>query len=111
MHKGAPKERADRAKQFMPFAALRGFEELVEEIARARESKRELLDDHMAELDAALQRLAPDDVVTVRHYKNEAYLETTGNLLEIREIERELVVDGTAISIDDVFDIKHVGQK
>lgn len=105
MRKAPTKGHADRAKQFMPFAALRGFEELVADIARAREGKRELLDDYKAELDAALQSLAPGNPVTVRHYKNETYIETTGKLIEICETERKIIVDGIPISIDDIFDI------
>lgn len=105
MRKSHAKEHADRAKQFMPFAALRGFEELVADIARAREGKRDLLDDYKAQLDYALQSLVAGDIVTVRHYKDETYIEITGKLIEICETERKIIVDDIQISIDDIFDI------
>ena len=37
--------RADRAKQFMPFAALRGYEETIEEKQVLYERRREMGDD------------------------------------------------------------------
>ena len=45
--------RLQRAKQFMPFAALRGFEALLTAVARPKEDRAELSEDQIDELNTA----------------------------------------------------------
>ena len=47
--------RLQRAKQFMPFAALRGFEALLTAVARPKEDRAELSEDQIDELNTVLQ--------------------------------------------------------
>ena len=47
--------RANRAAQFMPFSALSGYEEAVQETARQTEQFRELDEDSRRRLDETLQ--------------------------------------------------------
>ncbi len=42
--------RLQRAKQFMPFAALKGFETLLAAVARPKENRVELSEDQLEEL-------------------------------------------------------------
>ena len=49
--------RADRAAQFAPFAALTGYEEVIDETARVTQQRPELDEARLEELDAALQFL------------------------------------------------------
>ena len=42
--------RLQRAKQFMPFAALKGFETLLSAVARPKEARVELSEDQIDEL-------------------------------------------------------------
>ena len=42
--------RLQRAKQFMPFAALKGFEALLSAVARPKESRVELSEDQIEEV-------------------------------------------------------------
>lgn len=44
----------DRAAQFSPFAALKGYDEEIEEAQRITEGKRELTDEQIAELNEKL---------------------------------------------------------
>ena len=46
--------RADRAQQFMPFAALKGYYDLIRERERVVEPKRELTDEQALELSRKL---------------------------------------------------------
>ena len=64
--------RADRAQQFMPFAALKGYYDLIRERERVAEPKRELTDEQALELSRKLSQLkrremgrAQDDAVFV----------------------------------------------
>ena len=51
------REKADRAKQFMPFAALTGFDLLVKERERIIEPKRERSEEEDAMLTQKIMRL------------------------------------------------------
>ena len=46
----------DRAAQFSPFAALVGYEDAVEETARLTDSRREMLEDEINELNRQIGR-------------------------------------------------------
>ena len=52
-----PMSKHDRAAQFSPFAALVGYDDAVAETARMTDSKAELTEDEMTELNANLNRL------------------------------------------------------
>lgn len=52
-----PMSMHDRAAQFSPFAALVGYDDAVAETARLTDSKAELTEDEMFELNANLNRL------------------------------------------------------
>ena len=49
--------RAERAKQFMPFAALRGYDDLIEDRQTLRIPRRRLSEDEREVLDARLRRI------------------------------------------------------
>ncbi|MBP3796274.1 MAG: hypothetical protein J6I46_00685 [Ruminococcus sp.] len=52
-----PMSMHDRAAQFSPFAALVGYDDAVAETARLTDSRAELTEDEMTELNANLNRL------------------------------------------------------
>ena len=68
-------KRQDRAKQFMPFAALKGYEEAL----RQREDKPQqriiLGEDEAEELDRKLRSLTVGSRVKIRHYRKRCYVE------------------------------------
>lgn len=72
-----------RARQFMPFAALKGYGEL----AHAKEFKPEPLhtptEEESAELSATVSRLKKGDAVRVVRYRNGAYRELVGAVSDI----------------------------
>ena len=49
--------RLQRAKQFMPFAALKGFEVLLAAVARPKEHRVELSENQVDELNKVLQTI------------------------------------------------------
>ena len=50
-HKRPKMTLLQRAKQFMPFAALKGFQELLDETARYKECRKELSEEQLEVLD------------------------------------------------------------
>lgn len=107
----------DRAAQFAPFAALKGYDEAVVETARPTDSKIQLDENKIEKLDFILQYLSEEfpnrHNITVTYFipdtrkQGGAYIDKIGTLKKIDEIERKLIfTDQQEIFIDDIFDIK-----
>lgn len=106
----------DRAAQFSPFAALVGYEDAVEETARLTDSRREMEEDEINELNRQLQELAeklserPKIRVTyfIRDKKKEGgrYASKVGNARTIDQAENRIVfTDGESVKIKDMYSV------
>ncbi len=113
--KHPPMPMAKRAAQFLPFAALTGFEGEIAETGRLTEPAPELGEDALAALDQQLtrlrQRLPEQPEVTVTCFvpdekKTGGHFETfTGRARRLDEIERILILaDGTQIDLDSIIE-------
>lgn len=100
--------RADRAAQFMPFAALRGYYELVRQQQRVREPRHELTDEEAEALSRTVSELRRGQVVRVVHYNRDAYETLTGCIARIDLVSRELMVVKTTIRLDDIRELSIV---
>ena len=74
--------RANRAAQFMPFAALTGYYELVRKQEITVEPKRELTEEKALVLSKKLEGLKRGDLVRVTYYDTYGYRSRTGILDE-----------------------------
>ncbi len=103
----------DRAAQFAPFAALTGYEAVVEEAARLTDTRSELSEDEKSVLNGKMQRIADnlekEPFVTVTYFVPDkrksggAYVDASGIVETIDEFERCIVMtDGARIPIDQV---------
>ncbi len=115
-----PMPRADRAKQFMPFASLRGFDDEIEERQVIPESRHVLSEDERAALDEQLYALqarldaGSHPQVTLMLFTPDGdgdaltgtYREVTGMLRRIRLDVRAIDVDGTRYPLDRVDGIQ-----
>ena len=101
-----PRRRADRAAQFMSFAALAGYYDLVREQERVREPRRELTEGRGARLAETLARLRRRDLVRATFYEKDAYVTLEGAVSEIDPAARELCVVRTHIRFDDLWDLE-----
>ena len=98
--------RADRAAQFMPFAALRGYYELIRQQQRIPEAKHELTDEEALALSQTVYRVRRGQVVRVVYYDEDAYVTITGCVSRIDLVERELMVVKTKIALDDIRELE-----
>lgn len=64
----ANQQKADRAKLFLPFDALKGFREALAEKERIVVPKTELSEDRKEELDRLLHQIKPGDIITVVYF-------------------------------------------
>lgn len=97
--------REDRAKQFMPFAALKGFQEMLKEKERIVVSRMELSEEQKEELDRKLQMLEKNDIVTVVYFHDGEYVKVKGMVSRIDLNSRIVKIVNTKICFDDIADI------
>lgn len=97
--------RADRAKQFMPFDALKGFREALLEKERAIVPRKVLPEEHTEELNRKFSRIQKKDIITVEYFHEGAYLQITGMVSQIDETSRMIKIVNTKISFEDIADL------
>ena len=112
--KHRPMSMLNRAAQFSPFAALSGYEELIEESGRLVDRKIELDEYEQAELDRKLQVLKQNpQPVDVFYFlpdgvkKGGRYEQYHGRFLKADEYEDILIfADKTRIAVKDILRIE-----
>lgn len=102
--------RANRAAQFMPFAALTGYYELVRKQEITVEPKCELTEEKALVLSKKLEGLKRGDLVRVTYYDTYGYRSRTGILDEVLPAFRLLKLKDIAIDFDDIQDIELRGR-
>lgn len=98
--------RADRAKQFAPFAALKGYEEAVRRQEELYCPRPILGEDAQTELDTALRRLRKGAPVTVTYYANGKCLTVKGAVSKIDAAKETLAIGETPIAFYDLLNIE-----
>lgn len=103
----SPMPTADRAKQFAPFAALKGLPEALAEKEKIRVPRHIVSEDMAEEINRAITELKPGMIVTVVYYneQEQEYLQLTGAVAKLYEYERILQIVKTKIKYDDIYEI------
>lgn len=101
-----PMDREKRAKQFIPFAALKGFEDALRLKEKIVVNKIELSEERKEELDNTLRSLVVGSIVTVIYYHDGEYLEKTGYLAKISPTANFLQIVNEKISFENILDIR-----
>ena len=97
--------REDRAKQFMPFAALKGFQEMLKEKERIVVPRMELSEEQKEELDRNLQILKQNDIVTVVYFHDGEYVKVKGMVSRIDVSSKTVKIVNVKIRFEDIADI------
>ncbi len=98
---------AERAKQFMPFAAVKGLNEALAKKERELGliKKAELSEEMAEELNAKLTLLKKEDIVAAVYFWKGEYRSISGELMLLDDTNRILSIDDTKIAFDDLLDI------
>ena len=97
----------DRAKQFMPFDALKGLQNALrmKEYQHERQEKGDLTEEAIDKMSKILLSLKKEDTVKVKYYEDGHYKEITGKCKILYE-ERKMLFDLKKIDFDDIFEIE-----
>lgn len=96
---------ADRAKQFMPFAALKGLPDALALKEKITVSKIELSEEMAEALDHKMHKLAKGKMAAVVYFDKDEYIKITGMVARIDETSRLLQIVNTKIPFDDILEV------
>lgn len=97
---------AERAKQFMPFDALKGFREALREKERVTVKRAELSEESAEILDRKLRMIQVQDMISVVFYQEEEYVKVTGMVSRIDLTSRVIRIVNTKIRMEDICDLQ-----
>ena len=99
---------SERAKQFMPFAALRGFGKVITEEEKVATEKPVLSEDETEKLNAVVSTLKKGDIVKLGYYDSGFIKEITGVFTGLDFNLRTITVIKTTVPFDDVLKVELV---
>lgn len=99
-------DRADRAKQFMPFDGLKGFREALAEKERIVVPQRDLSEEEKEELDRKFRLIQKKNIITVEYFQNGEYVKVTGMVSRIDETSKVLKIVNTKVDFNFISDLQ-----
>jgi hypothetical protein len=105
--------REERAKQFMPFAALKGYSEALRRKEKIIVDKVQVAEDYAEELDHKLRQVRRMDMITVVYFRKGEYLKVQGMVSRIDPTARVLKVVQTKIPFGDILKVtgEHIKER
>ena len=99
--------RADRAKLFVPFDALKGLQEILREKEKEVEERKELSEESLMELQEELNKVEIGSSVFIKYYKNKKYIDITGIITKINFVKKKIIIDeDIIINMCDIIQLK-----
>ncbi len=95
----------ERAKQFMPFAALSGLPDALAKKEKVLVPKIELSPEMEEELDRQMHLLSKGKMATVVYFQKGEYIKITGLVARVDETSRLLQIVNTKIRFEDILQI------
>lgn len=99
-------DRLDRAKQFMPFDALKGFREALLEKERIVDSKVLLSEEQFSYLNDVVLSIDIGSVIVVTFYSNNKYIDKIFTIKKLSIDKNKIVLNNYKIFFSDIKDIK-----
>lgn len=104
----APEE---RARQFMPFAALRGYYDLIREAEYVPEPRRPITEERSRKLSETAARIHNRNLVHAVYYNGSAYVSITGVVSQISCDLRTIRIVKTTINFNDLWELELLSAK
>lgn len=101
---------SDRAKQFMPFDAMKGLKEALQdrEERHSRVEKRDLSEDTLSEIAGQLVKVEPGATVELLYYHSFHEVTLQGRVSKIDFVYRYLIIGAEKVFFDDIYEVSIV---
>ena len=96
---------SERAKQFLPFAAVKGLKEALAKKEKIPVPKVEMTEESAAELNEKMHLIQKGATVTVTYFCDDEYIRLTGIVMRLDDIFRILRIGDMKIEFDDILDV------
>ena len=96
----------DRARQFMPFDALKGYKEAILEKQKVIVEKKEVSEDDAIIISRRLNEIKIGDMIKIVYYDMDEYVCVEGLISKVNIDEKYLMVVKRKISFKDIKDIE-----
>ncbi|MBQ1260612.1 MAG: hypothetical protein IIX96_01205 [Clostridia bacterium] len=100
--------RIERARQFMPFSALKGFENLIDERNFIPTPRRRPSEEKAQSISLRLSKIKKGTAVEIIYYDVSSYKRLCGCVREIDTVFKRLTVGSVEVRFSDIFDIRLV---
>lgn len=102
--------REERAKQFMPFDALKGLKEALEDRLErhTRVQKEEVLEDKAQEISETISKLERGMEISVTYYKAFHYRTIEGQAVKIDKVYKYLQIGEERVFFNDIYEINFI---
>ena len=98
-----------RAKQFLPFDALKGLQEELRKKEIEYEEKKYLSEETLTELNDSFNQIEKGSYVKIKYYKNKKYKEIKGTVTDINYIKKKIEINKSEnINIADITNINRI---
>lgn len=95
----------NRAKQFVPFAALKGYEEALRAKEKIVVPKLELSEEKKEELNRKLHQIHKNDIITVVYFYKGEYIQLEGMVSRLDKDAKLLKIVNTRIPFGDIYEL------
>lgn len=102
---------SERAKQFMPFAALHGYYDLVRKKEEKPSDKEDMTEECAEKLSEAAKKIKKGDFAKVRFYAVDRYRTAEGRVTEIDKTMKFIKIIKTRIPFEDIAEIEITEEK
>ena len=97
---------SQRAKIFTPFAALKGFEELIREQENTYDEMPELSDDQYESLNFAVHNVRIGDMITVKYFRDRKIQTLFGTVTKLSKEKRFINIKEEKIGFEELIEIE-----
>ena len=96
---------SQRAKQFAPFAALKGFETAIAYKEKIFSDKPEFSEEMFSDLNSAFFSVEKNKKITITYYSDGEFINYTGTVLKKDIVNRTVTIDENVFLLDDILNI------
>lgn len=101
--------RADRARQFLPFDALKGLNEALRSKEIEYEDRKDLSEEEEEKISNILLSLESGNNIRVKYYYRRQYILLKGIIKKIDPIKKQILfIDESIIQFNDIIEIEKI---
>lgn len=99
---------AERAKQFLPFAAVKGLNETLERKEKVVTKRIDMTEERAMMLDEKLNVMKLGDCIEVIYYERDRYVTVSGPVSGVDSIYKRLKIGDKSILFEDILEVNSI---